>query len=93
MDRHYISRREIGDMLGLKSAAVASLCATPGFPAPLVVNARVYRYQLVEVEAFLAGRVGPVPRANNRVPVAAGTRRVNWVVDVSCPAPKQLTKV
>lgn len=96
MERRYISRREIGAMLGLKPTAVATLCATPGFPPAIVVNARVYRYRADQVEAFLsrleAGQVPPAPRAQNRRPASAGPRRVNWVLDVTSPAPKQLTK-
>lgn len=84
-------------MLGLKPSAVAALCATPGFPPPLVVNARVYRYRLVEVEAFLdrlqAGLVPQAPRERNRVPAGAQPRKVSWSVDVTTPAPKRLTSV
>ena len=84
-------------MLGLKASAVAALCSTPGFPEPVKINARVYRYPAVEVGAFLtrlrAGEPVPAPvrRISNRRPVAASPLKVEWVVDVSRPAPKQLT--
>lgn len=83
-------------MLGLKAAAVATLCATPGFPEPLVLNARVYRYRRSDVEAFLdrlhAGQIEPRPRAHNVRPAGLPPKKVAWSVDVTTPAPKRLTR-
>lgn len=97
MSDSYFSRGDISRMLGLKASAVATLCSMPGFPEPVIVNARVYRYPAVEVEAFLArlraGQVASAPRVSNRRPVSAPAVKVNWVVDVSRRAPKHLTKV
>ena len=60
----YISRRDIEAMTGLGRSAVAALTVRPDFPTPVRLNARVLRYPLAEVEAFLAAarNAGPSPR-------------------------------
>ena len=53
MSQEYLSRADIGRMLSLKPSAVATLCADPDFPAPVIINSRVYRYPADEVHAYL----------------------------------------
>ncbi len=97
MEARYVSRADIGRMLGLKADAVAALCRAPGFPAPVVLNARVYRYPAREVEAYLSrlrlGRVEPEARASVARPASAPPVKVSWSVDVSRAAPTRLTSV
>jgi predicted DNA-binding transcriptional regulator AlpA len=55
-----IDRPAIGALFGLGRTAVKALLARPDAPAPIVVNARVYRYRESDVLAFLE-RLRPAP--------------------------------
>lgn len=71
MSTRYVSRRDIAAMTGLGRTAVAALTSRPDFPIPVRLNARVLRYPLSEVEAYLtnARSAGHGPRRS--FPVAS----------------------
>jgi hypothetical protein len=65
-----LTRRQLSALVGLRPTALKTALKTPDAPVPIVINARVYRYQVEDVVEWLR-KLQSVPRA---LPDASDTR-------------------
>jgi predicted DNA-binding transcriptional regulator AlpA len=69
----YVSRRELADFLSLRD--ISGVIHQPGFPTAVRLNARVCRWSLEEVLAWLDGRKAQSAVAPTSTPRRRARRR------------------